>query len=437
MKGVARIAAVSLATMMCAALLWNFRGAAVLFLLSLVVSAAARPFVDAMEPRLGRGLALAVTYVSGLGVLAVFLYIVSHATLSEMEPVVDGLSRFYERLRAAGDTASAVNPVSPVNPIWGFIVRRLPPATEIGQLLGTERLSALATQLLGVTMNILDLAGRGLIVVALSLYWSSSREFFERLWMSLVPAVHRTRARDIWRAMESGVGAHVRSDLGQSLLTVLVLGITYHLAGLKTPMLPALAAGLFRLIPFVGTILAAMSGFAAGYATNLPMGVAAAATTLVVLILLDRWVARRVFDARAFSPTLVVFLIVALADAYGVVGVLIASPLAAALQIFVERLVANHPRRVRQAVTFDDVEARLGQVRRRMAGLRPEEAAGLGSVLSRLTTLVDDARRAVGPALLADEDSGATPPPVAYSADAPVARASAAEATFRSNTDWR
>jgi predicted PurR-regulated permease PerM len=371
-----------------------------------------------------------VTYVSGLGVLASFLYIVSHATLREIETVFDGLSRGYERLRAAGDSLTAVNPV------LGFLVRRLPPATEMGQLLGTERLSALATQLLGVTMNILDLVGRCLIVVALSLYWSSSREFFERLWMSLVPAVHRTRARDIWRAIESGVGAHVRSDLGQSLLAVLVLGVAFHLAALKTPMLPALAAGVFRLIPFVGTILAAMSGFAAGYSTNLSMGIGAAAATLVALIMLDRWVARRMFDARVLSPTLVVFLIVALADAYGIVGVLVASPLAAALQIFVERLVANHPRRVRRPMTFVDVEARLGQVRLRLAGLRPEEAAGLGSVLARLTALVEEARHTIGPAL-ADEDSGVTPTPVAYGADAPVARANAAEATLRSNTDWR
>jgi putative permease len=433
-KGVARIAAVSLATMMCAALLWNFRGAALLFLLSLVVAAAVRPFVDALEPRLGRGLALAVTYISGLGVLATFLYVVSHATLGEIETVFDGLSRGYERLRAAGDSLNAVNPV---NPILGFVVRRLPPATEMGKLMGTERLSALVTQLLGVTLNILDLAGRILIVVALSLYWSSSREFFERLWMSLVPAVHRTRARDIWRAIESGVGAHVRSDVGQSLLAVLGLGVAFHLAALKTPMLPALAAGVFRLIPFVGTILAAMSGFAAGYADNLPMGIAAAAATLLVLMLLDRWVARRVFDARALSPTLVVFLIVALADAYGIVGVLIASPLAAALQIFVERLVANHPRRARRPITLDDVEARLGHVRLRLAGvLRPEESAGLGSVLARLTALVEEARQTIGPRL-ADEDSGLTPMPVGYRPDDPVARASAAEATLRSNTDWR
>ena len=56
-------------------------------------------------------------------------------------------------------------------------------------------------------------------MVALSAYWSASREAFERLWLSLVPAPQRPRARDVWRAVEGAVGSHVRGELAVSVLS--------------------------------------------------------------------------------------------------------------------------------------------------------------------------------------------------------------------------
>ena len=77
MKRVALAAVISLATLPVVALLWRFRDAAFLFALSVVVAAAARPAIDVLEQRLGRSLAVAVTYVLGLGLFGIFAYLVS------------------------------------------------------------------------------------------------------------------------------------------------------------------------------------------------------------------------------------------------------------------------------------------------------------------------------------------------------------------------
>ena len=109
-------------------------------------------------------------------------------------------------------------------------------------------------------------------MVAISAYWSTSREAFERLWLSLVPAPQRPRARDVWRGVERAVGSHVRGELAVSVLSALVLAVVFRLACLPLPMLPALAAGVLRLIPFFGVPAAAGAAFLAGSTVSVAAG---------------------------------------------------------------------------------------------------------------------------------------------------------------------
>ncbi|MCZ7672142.1 MAG: AI-2E family transporter [Chloroflexi bacterium] len=75
----------------------------------------------------------------------------------------------------------------------------------------------------------------GLVILFLSLYWSLDRVRFERLWLSLLPPEQRARARDIWQTIESDLGSYIRSEVAQSLLAGLLLGLGYWALGSPTP----------------------------------------------------------------------------------------------------------------------------------------------------------------------------------------------------------
>jgi hypothetical protein len=124
------------------------------------------------------------------------------------------------------------------------------------------------------------------------------------------------------------------------------------------------------------------------------LGALAATHTLLVLLLLDRVVARRLFLARRYSPTLTVFLIVATVDAYGMLGLLIASPLAASIQVLLERLITSQPTDTQRARSLADIENRIARVRQRLVVMPPAEAAHLASVVARLDSLALQARQA-------------------------------------------
>jgi predicted PurR-regulated permease PerM len=380
-KRVALAAVISLATLTVVVLLWRFRDAAFLFALSVVVAAAARPAIDGLEQRLGRSLAVTVTYVLGLGLFGIFAYLVSRGVLHELDDAAVRLSAAYDRVRAHGASAHGLPAV----------LGRLPPVAALYHAIGGARPTLLLDQALGLTRNTIDVATQIIVVVALSAYWTASREAFERLWLSLVPAQQRPRARDVWRGVERAVGSHVRGEVAVSVLSALMLAVIFRLAHLPLPMLPALAAGVLRLVPFFGVPAAAGAAFLAGSAMGLATGAGAAAITVVVVVALERIVALRLLAARRPSQTLTVLLIVALVDAYGVIGLLFASTLAMAIESCLGRLLLTHPQAVRRGTTLPELRQRLEGTRRRLLLLPEPNATQLGGLVARLGALAADA----------------------------------------------
>jgi predicted PurR-regulated permease PerM len=377
-KRVALAAVISLATLTVAALLWRFRAAALLLALSVVVAAAARPSIDALERRLGRSLAVGVSYGLGLALFGIFLYLVSRGVLRELDSAADRLSAAYDHLRAQA-AASRAFP--------SLLIGHLPPAASLYHAIGGARPTQLLDQALGVTRNTIGVATSVLVVIALSAYWSASREPFERLWLSLVPAPQRPRARGVWRTVERAVGSHVRGELAVSVLSILALAVIFRLGRLPLPMLPALAAGLLRLVPFFGVPAAAGTAFVAGCTVSVAAGAVTAAVTVVVMIAAEQIVARRLLAARRPSPTLTVLLVVALVDAYGVIGLVFASPLAMAIEACIARLLVTHPQAVPHEQTLAELRARIEGTRRRLLLVPEPGATQLADMVSRLGAL--------------------------------------------------
>ncbi|HXU07165.1 MAG TPA: AI-2E family transporter [Polyangia bacterium] len=382
MKRIALAVAISLATVTVAALLWRFRGAAILLALSVVFAAATRPSIEAVERRLGRSLAVTLTYILGLGLFGIFAYLVSRGVLHELDDAFVQLSAAYDRVRGHA-VSSRSFPAT--------LLGRLPPAAALYHAIGGARPTLLLDQALGLTRNTIDVATRIIVVVALSAYWSTSRETFERLWLSLVPAPQRPRARDVWRAVEGAVGSHVRGELAVSMLAALFLAVIFRVAHLQLPMLPALAAGVLRLVPFFGVPAAAAVSFLAGSTGSVAAGAAAGGITILVMVMLDRIVAGRLLQAGRPSQTLTVLLIVALVDAYGVIGLVFASTLAMGIETCVARLLVTHSQSVRRAQTLPDLRHRIEGVRRRLLLLPEPNATQLGGLVARLGALAADA----------------------------------------------
>jgi predicted PurR-regulated permease PerM len=194
--------------------------------------------------------------------------------------------------------------------------------------------------------------------------------------------------------VERAVGLHARGEIAVSVLSILSLAVIFRLGRLPLPMLPALAAGLLRLVPFFGVPMAAGAAFVAGSTVSVVTGAVTAAVTVVVLIAVDQIVARRLLAARRPSPTLTVLLVVALVDAYGVIGLVFASPLAMAIEACVARLLVTHAQATPHEQTLPELRARIEGTRRRLLAVPEPGATQLADLVSRLAALAAEAEGA-------------------------------------------
>jgi predicted PurR-regulated permease PerM len=212
---------------------------------------------------------------------------------------------------------------------------------------------------------------------------------FERLWLSLLPAEIRKRARFISRAVEYELGAYNRSEVIQSALAVILLAPGYWLLGSPYPALLAVTGGLARLIPVVGSTLALLLPFLLGSLTSTPLGVSSTIYTALILILLHVWVEPHFFKPKQDNPVLTLLILLVMANAFGLLGIVAAPPVAIICQSLWRLLVRERVTDTgSQVIDLRGRYARLQTAIAEMSGAPPPLVV---SSMERLNGLIDKA----------------------------------------------
>ena len=155
-------------------------------------------------------------------------------------------------------------------------------------------------------------------------------------------------------------------------------------------MLLALIGALAWLIPVVGAPLAVIPPLLMGLLTSAQLGPFTVLYTLVVLIALQVWVEPRLFRRKRDNPILTLVILLVLADAFGLIGMIVAPPLSAVCQILWNLLVSNRLASGAAAQISDlkERQTNLLVVIKEMDELPPQLVV---SSMERLTNLLEKA----------------------------------------------
>ena len=381
-KRVAVFAAAVMTTLLALMVLWQFRVVVVYVLISLALAATVRPLVQGWSERgwLAR-VALILLYLVGLGAMGFLIFLIGRFVIRDVQELARMLS-------AQG----------------AWILPSWLEGTSFQQVLGTwlptpdklfEAFTGAQGQLvlpavLGLTQDIGGFASGAVAIVFLSLYWSISQIHFERLWLSLLPSEWRKHARGVWRTIEPELGAYIRSEMLQSLLAGLLLGLGYWLLGSPCPTLLALIGGLAWLIPVVGAAVAMILVLTLGLLTSVQLSLITALYTVVVLITMQLWLEPRLFRHKARNPILTLVILLAMADAFGLPGILVAPPLSMVCQILWDLLVTNRLASG-AAAQISDLKARQAHLLAAIGEMEELPPLVVVSSMERLTDLLDRA----------------------------------------------
>lgn len=390
MKRLASYTAVIIATLALLVLAWLFRQVLGLFVLSLLAAATIRPLIARLVKRgVPLPIAMILIYVTSLGILGTLFYLFGRSLLNEVQTIANNVAVTYELSYPRWSEGTTIEQT---------LYRRLPPPSELYGDVTSGQDQILVQTLLGLTRSLFGFIGGLLTVLLLSVYWGTDQDRFERLWLSLLPAAQRASARDIWRAIETGVGAYLSSQLIQGLLAALLLGAGYWLLGLNYPTILAIVAGFAWLVPLVGSIFITGLAFVVGLAVSVELGLSAAVYTIVVLALLKFVVEPRIFDRYRYSSLLTILTMIPLTQEFGLIGLIVAPGLAVALQIFFSHLFSPRTAaRSETAVKIANLEERLAQAEAMFTQREEPPPPEIVNIIERLQTLIQKADEALPP----------------------------------------
>jgi putative permease len=368
-----------LTTLLSLVVFWQFHVVLIYVLVSLALAAAIRPLIKRLD---GRKFIVRLAWV--LFYLAVFTGIC--------------VLFFYSGRSATTEVQSLGQSISVkdtwVLPSWleGSTFQRtltswLPPPSKLFTAVTGDKGQLVLPAVLGFLQNTGSVVTGFIVILFLGIYWSINQIHFERLWLSLLPSGQRKQARGVWRVIEPEIGTYIRGVLIQSLITGSLLGLGLWVIGSPFPALLGLVGVIASLIPMIGEVLLVIIVLLVGLFTSVSLGLLTALFTIIILFALAILVKPRALKSKWKNHILTLVLLIALADVFGVVGVIIAPIISVVLQILWSRLV-THRRIPGATAQISDLKERQKHVREKVESMLEPHLPLVISSIERLDNLI-------------------------------------------------
>lgn len=202
-----------------------------------------------------------------------------------------------------------------------------------------------AAQYLGQTtsavLGLLGAFGSALTVLVLTFYMLLEREKICTALLSLIPPAQQPRFREVTEEALLTMGGWLRGQTILVLAMTTIIAATMAALGLPHPLLLGLLGGVGELIPMVGPIAAGLVAVPLAFLTMpLWVGIVIAVFFVVLSIIEANVIVPKVMKANVdLPPFFTVVAVLAGATLSGVIGALLALPLAAAGRVYMQRLV--------------------------------------------------------------------------------------------------
>jgi len=396
-------------TLLALVVLWQFRVVVIYVVISLVLAATVRPWARSETRRsLLTRLSVILLYVVSIAAFGLLIFLVGRLLVGDLQELAQTM---------AAQTTWMLPSWLEGSLFGQALARWLPTPERLFDALTNQR-QLIVSAVLGLTQGIGGFVSGLVVILFLSMYWSINQNHFERLWLSLLPSGQRTPARDIWRTLEQELGAYIRSEGILSLLAVLLLGFGYWLLGSPYPALLAVVGALVWMVPVVGAVLAVILPLLLGLLTGAQLSLFTVPFTLVVLIALQVWLEPRLFRRQWHNPILTLVILLAMADALGLLGIILAPPLSVVCQILWNLLISDRlaPDTAVQVSDLKERQARLRIAIELMEGPPPPLVV---SSMERLAGLLEKAEPLLQSALPPEPPDRFPPsPPLTHESNA-------------------
>jgi len=306
--------------------LWNV---VVVIIVALIIVGAVLPLVHFFERNgVKRPIALGLIYVGAFVVLSGLLFLTLPPLVSHLLGILENAPKERQKLISFLSEYKMGKPI----------------AQSIKTVPLDQIFASAANQLLGYSSEVLTAIGYAVTTMFLSIYLIADAKRVSGALYAVVPRTYHMRLARILLNLETIVGGYVR---GQLITSAAITAFTFALLtilGVPDSLALAIFAGLTDVVPFIGGILASAPAVVASIGNG-----AAAAIIVVIAMFVYQEFETRILVPRLYgrvlrmSPALVLVALLIGGTLLGILGALLALPVAAGLQMIVRELRVELP----------------------------------------------------------------------------------------------
>jgi predicted PurR-regulated permease PerM len=347
---------------------------------ALMIVGMVAPIVAWLErKRVYRGLAIAMVFVAMLVVTALLATLTLPRLLAQVAELLDRLpqtqSWLAEHLQKSRFSAPLAQSVR---------------STRIPELISNATRAGLT-----YSPQIIEIVGGAVSAAFLALYLLIDRDRMRGGFFALVPRRFHVRLSRILLGLENIVGGYMRGQVITSALMAVFTFVVLTVAKVPNAIAFAVFAGVADVLPYIGGILAAGPAVVAALIHGPTVALVVLAVLLAYQEFENRFIVPRVYGNVLRLPSSVVIVaLLAGGKLMGIIGALLALPVAAAIRLIVEELRFELPgEKPEDPSQRERDELGEKEYRLRAEGVSAEEAAEIATEIAH-DRLEDDVQSA-------------------------------------------
>jgi predicted PurR-regulated permease PerM len=319
-------------------LLYRFYNVVFILFIAIVMGTVIRPAVTWLHrrglPRIAGGI---LVYLLLLALIISFVLLLFPLIVEQGTTIAAEVPGYYQSLREA----MVNNPNQLIVRLSEFLPATLPGLLPITQTV--QQMLASAVQALSYLASAAKAIFLLTAILLLAFYWALDGPRTIQSLLQLVPKEHRESSHELITSMETKVGFYIA---GQGFLC-LVIGVmalvAYVLIGLPNFLVLALFAGVMEAVPMIGPLLGAIPAAVIALSIAPSKLIWVIVATIVIQQIENSLLVPRVMHkAVGINPFVSLLSLFAFSSLFGIAGALMAIPMAAIIQLLLDRFVF-HP----------------------------------------------------------------------------------------------
>jgi len=315
-------------------LLYLVKDIVFLLFIALILSALIDPAADKLQAKkIPRTVTVILIYVFLFLVIGVSLYLIVPIITHDLPQLIDNLGKIWINLQGNDFWNKIVEGSRALQSSLANYGMDIDSGTSVSQTtVGT--ISGVFSTITGFFGGLFSLV----LVLIMALYMVVQKKELKKEFFSIIPEAYREKIASTSDRIRDKLGAWLRGQLIVSLVVGLLVYLGLSLAGVNYAGILALMAGLLEFIPYVGPVFASLPALFLAFSQG---GILKVLLVVLVYFIIHELEANLLIPkvmqrAIGLNPIISIVAILVGAELAGVVGAIVAIPVASALSVMLQ-----------------------------------------------------------------------------------------------------